>query len=93
MTHDLSVEELENEQCVELPTRTLLRRRRHHGGGASASFGSAANANRTTQINFNPQIVINNGKVDGGGIDINSHNTNDNDNTQTATPLNFGIGN
>jgi hypothetical protein len=99
MTHELSLADLEGELSAELPTRNLLRRRKrqsfgwfpHASSHASASFGSAANSNATYQVNFNPQIVINNGKVDGGGIDINSHNTNDNDNTQTAVPINFGI--
>jgi len=99
MTHELSLAELEGELNAELPTRNLLRRRKrqsfgwfpHASSHASASFGSASNANATYQVNFNPQIVINNGKVDGHGIDISSFNHNNNDNTQTAVPINFGI--
>ncbi len=91
MTHELSLAELESELAAELPTRTLLRRRgaRAHAS-ARASFGSAANANATYQINFNPQIVINNGTL-GGGLSIDSHNLNANAAQQTAVPINFSI--
>jgi hypothetical protein len=88
--------ELESEMCAELPERNMLRRRRHHarrffgGTSASASFGSAANANSTRQVNFNPQIVINNGFVGGSGIHISSHNENNNFTNQSAVPINFG---
>lgn len=58
-------------------------------GGAFASFGSAANSNSTYQVNFNPQIAINNGIA--GGIGIDSHNVNSNTSTQTALPINFGL--
>ena len=92
MTHELSLVELESELSAELPTRNLMRRRKRASAHASASFGSAANANATYQINFNPQVVINNGKIDGGGIRISSFNHNNNDNTQNAVPINFGLG-
>lgn len=58
-------------------------------GGAFASFGSAANSNSTYQVNFNPQIAINNGNA--GGISIDSHNVNSNVSNQTALPINFGL--
>jgi hypothetical protein len=95
MSHELSMAELEGELVAELPTRNMMRRhrhRRHHffGTSAHASFGSAANANSTQQINFNPQIVINNGNVGGAGIHVSSHNTNVNHTNQTAVPINFG---
>ncbi len=97
MFDELSMTELAAETCTVLPERTLLRRhrhfsRRHRGFGvrssAHASFGSAANSNATYQVNFNPQIAINNGF--GGGISISSHNTNINHTNQTAVPINFG---
>lgn len=101
MTNELSLGELESELCAELPVRNLLRRRcrcrhshrLHHavGGGTSASNGSAANSNRTTQVNFNPQIVVNNGNAGTGGIHIDSHNQNNNTNNQTGIPINFSI--
>jgi len=97
MSHELSMAELEGELVAELPTRNLMRwrrHRRHHSFGASssahASFGSAANSNSTQQINFNPQIVINNGNVGGAGIHVSSHNSNVNHTNQTAIPINFG---
>jgi hypothetical protein len=94
MSNEMSMGELETEICTELPTRNLLRRRRHrrhHGGtSASAAFGSAANANSTKQVNFNPQIVINNGKVEHGGIHVTSHNSNHTTTDQNAVPVNFG---
>jgi hypothetical protein len=105
MRYELSLVELESELAAELPTRNLLRRRRRHGGtSAKASFGSGANANSTDQQNFNPQTVVNTGRVEsqpvptwtedrGGGISVESYNQNDNSNTQTATPINFGLGN
>jgi hypothetical protein len=58
--------------------------------GAFASFGSVANANSTRQVNFNPQIVVNNGFV-GGGIGISSHNANFNNTNQSGVPINFGL--
>jgi hypothetical protein len=90
--YELSLVELESELAAELPTRNLLRRRRHGGTSARASFGSGANANSTDQQNFNPQTVVNTGRVSGQGISLESHNENSNWNTQTATPINFGIG-
>jgi hypothetical protein len=89
----MSLVELESELSAELPTRNLLRRRRGPSAHARASFGSAANANATQQENFNPQTVVNTGKVFGQGIEIESYNKNDNWNTQTATPINFSTGN
>jgi hypothetical protein len=92
--YELSLVELESELAAELPTRNLLRRRRRHGGtSAKASFGSGANANSTHQENFNPQTVVNTGRVSGQGIELESDNQNENSNTQTATPINFGLGN
>jgi hypothetical protein len=97
MTHELSLAELESELAAELPTRNLMRRRKRQPFGwfpqasAHASNGSAANANATYQINFNPQIVINNGTVGLGGISLESHNQNDNSAIQNAVPINFGI--
>jgi len=99
MSHELNMAELEGELCAELPTRNLMRWRRHRrshrffgaSSSAFASFGSAANSNATQQINFNPQIVINNGDV-GGGIHISSHNENNNTTNQSAVPINFGFG-
>jgi hypothetical protein len=90
MTQELSLAELESELSAELPDRTLMRR---HRGGASAraSFGSVANANRTYQINFNPQVLINTGNVN-GNILVTSNNRNANTATQFGTPINFGIG-
>ncbi len=93
MTHELCLVELESELVAELPTRNLMRRRRGARARASASFGSAANANATDQINFNPQIVINNGTIGGNGLSIESFNRNFNTAQQTAVPINFGIGN
>src|SRR5260221_8978937 len=97
MSHELSMTELEGELCAELPTRNLMRWRRHRSrrffgarSSASASFGSAANSNSTQQVNFNPQIVINNGFVGGSGIHVSSHNENNNFTNQTALPINFG---
>jgi hypothetical protein len=95
MSHELSMAELEGELVAELPTRNLMRRRhrrsrRFFGTSAFASFGSAANANSTEQVNFNPQIVINNGFVGGSGIHISSHNENNNFTNQSAVPINFG---
>ncbi len=97
MTHELSLAELERELTAELPERSLMRRRRqaygwfpHASAHASASFGSAANSNATRQINFNPQIVINNGTI-GGGLSIESNNLNANAAQQNAVPINFGI--
>jgi hypothetical protein len=91
MTHELSLAELDSELAAELPTRNLLRRRKRASAHASASNGSGANANATYQINFNPQIVINNGSVGLGGISLESHNRNDNSSIQNAVPINFGI--
>jgi hypothetical protein len=90
--YELSLVELESELAAELPTRNLLRRK-HASAHARASFGSGANANATSQENFNPQTVVNTGKVYGQGIELESYNQNDNWNTQTATPINFGLGN
>ncbi len=98
MSTELSLAELENELATALPDRALMRRKKHAWGWfpgasahASASYGSGSNGNATYQINFNPQIVINNGTVGGAGISIDSHNLNHNTATQTATPINFGI--
>jgi hypothetical protein len=97
MTHELSLVELESELAAELPTRNLLRRRKRQAWGwfpqasAHASNGSGANANATYQINFNPQVVINNGSVGLGGISLESHNQNTNQAIQNAVPINFGI--
>jgi hypothetical protein len=92
MRAELSMAELDAELSAELPDRTMLRRRRHRGGvSAFASHGSVANANHTTQINFNPQIVVNNGRVSGSGISISSHNSNHNTTNQTGVPINFSI--
>lgn len=91
-TAELSMSELEAELCEALPARTMLRRHHHrlrHHSGASASFGSAVNSNRTTQINFNPQIVV--GSGGSGGIHVSSYNVNNNTNTQTAIPINFSV--
>jgi hypothetical protein len=90
--YELSLVELESELSAELPTRNLMRRRKRASAHASASFGSAANANATYQINFNPQIVINNGTVGYGGISLESHNENTNQAIQNALPINFGLG-
>jgi hypothetical protein len=94
MSNELSMVELEHEVCAELPERHLMRRhRRHHhvaSASASAAFGSAANANSTHQVNFNPQIVINNGRVGGAGINVSSHNSNHNTTNQNALPINLG---
>lgn len=97
LSQELSQSELEAELCEVLPQRTLMRRHhhrlvRHHRMGAFArfgSFGSAVNSNRTTQINFNPQIVV--GTGGSGGINVSSFNVNNNSNVQTAIPINFGI--
>lgn len=93
MTHELSVAELESELCADLPERNMMRWRRRfrsHGFfGARASFGSAAASNETRQVNFNPQIVVNNGFV-GGGVSLNSHNVNNNFTDQNLTPINIG---
>lgn len=89
---ELSLSDLDAESCTELPARTLLRRHRrmrHHTAGAFASFGSAANSNQTTQVNFNPQIVVNNGGS--GGVHVSSNNVNSNTTNQTAIPINFSI--
>jgi hypothetical protein len=98
MSNELNMAELDGELCAELPDRNMMRhhrRRRHHAVGARssafASFGSAANSNSTSQINFNPQIVINNGRVGGSGISVSSHNSNFNTTNQTAVPINFGF--
>src|SRR5260221_14350522 len=98
MTHELTLAELESELAAELPERNLLRRRRqaygwfpHASAHASASNGSAANSNATYQINFNPQIVINNGTIGGNGLSIESNNANANHAQQNAVPINFSI--
>jgi hypothetical protein len=99
MSNELSLVELEGELAAELPERSLMRRKRHQSWGwfphasasASASYGSASNGNATYQVNFNPQIVINNGTVGGAGIQIGSNNANANTATQNALPINFGI--
>ncbi len=99
MSHELSMTELEGELCADLPERNMMRRgrwgwRHRHSFGARssafASFGSAANSNATEQVNFNPQIVINNGFVGGAGIHVSSHNENNNFTNQSAVPINFG---
>jgi hypothetical protein len=91
MSHELSMSELESELCTELPERQLMRhRRRHHGGtSAHAAYGSGAAANSTHQVNFNPQIVINNGNHSGGSF-VTSHNSNHNTTNQNVLPINFG---
>ena len=97
---ELSLVELESELSALLPTRNLMRRKRcgcrSHGGnggnGISADHGSAANGNSTSQLNSNPQFVVNTGRLHSAGIKLSSYNTNSNDNTQTATPINFGVG-
>jgi hypothetical protein len=87
MMSELSLVELESELVAELPTRNLLRRHRAHAS-ARASHGSAAASNATYQINFNPQVVINNGVI-AGPLSIISHNTNNNATNQSLTPLNI----
>ncbi len=94
MIQELSVAELEGELCADLPDRNMMRRwrrhfRRHGFFGASASFGSAAASNETRQVNFNPQIVVNNGVI-GGGVSLDSHNVNTNFTNQNLTPINIG---
>ena len=99
MSSELSLVELESELVAELPERSLMRRKRHQAWGwfphasasASASNGSASNGNATYQINFNPQIVINNGTIGGNGLSIESNNENTNHSNQTGVPINFGI--
>jgi hypothetical protein len=89
--YELSLVELDSELAAELPTRNLMRRK-GASAHAKASFGSASNANATYQVNFNPQIVINNGTVGGAGIRVSSFNRNNNSAIQNALPINFGIG-
>jgi hypothetical protein len=81
--YELSLAELECEFSAELPTRSLLRARARHG--------SAAASNRTYQVNFNPQVVINNGTI-GGGLNLSSHNFNFNHTTQNLQPVNILAG-
>src|SRR5689334_7000457 len=94
--YELSLVELETELAAELPTRSLMRVKKSSKGGrasahANGSFGSGANASAIYQVNFNPQIVINNGNLEHAGISLDSHNDNFAHATQTATPINFGI--
>jgi hypothetical protein len=90
MMHELSLAELESELSAELPTRTLLRRKRV-SAKASAHHGSAAAGNATYQVNFNPQVVINNGTI-GGPVNVSSFNRNFNTTQQQLQPVNILAG-
>jgi hypothetical protein len=102
--YELSLVDLESELAAALPERNLMCHRRvvrrkvrkapsEGGTSASASYGSAANANSTDQTNSNAQTVVNTGTVNDNGVNLNPSNANDNSASQQGTPLNYSLGN
>jgi hypothetical protein len=102
--YELSLVELESELSAVLPERNLMCHRKvvrrkkscgcgHNGGngGPSASYGSAAASNSTSQVNSNPQTFVNSGRIS-SGVNVTSFNRNTNTTQQNLQPVNIGLG-